>query len=143
LFLRPFNMFTAISLFLVLSLAGLCGWSYHRTDVVGYVNRVSGSGRCTEICLASTRGQLSLVTVIDAAPALVAPAGKFGWQAVDPQVTRANFGMAGFGMTNQFSMSDKSGAISVGAPYWFLILGAALLPTWWSHHRRRRKAAKK
>jgi hypothetical protein len=142
LLLRPFNMFTAISLFLVLSLAGLCGWSYHRTDVVGYVKSASDHGKSTQFCLASSRGQLSLVTVIDAAPALVAPAGKFGWQAVEPQAARANFGMAGFALTNQFSTSDKSGAISVGAPYWFLILGAALLPTWWSH-RRRRKAAKK
>jgi hypothetical protein len=142
--LRPFNFFTGVSLMLVLLLAALCGWSYHRTDVVGYVNSISDKdkGKCTEICLASTRGQLSLLTVIDSAPALVAPAGKFGWQAVEPQQAHASFGMAGFSMTREWVTSDRSGVVSVGAPYWFLILCAALLPTWWSH-RRRRKAAKR
>src|SRR6476659_11173228 len=142
MFLRPFNFASAVCWPLVLVLAGLCGWSYHRTDAAGYVSSVSDQGKSTQVCLVSSRGQLSLVTVIDSAPALVAPAGKFACQVIEPQQARANFGMAGFAMGHQWVSTDKSGVVTLGVPYWFLILFVAMLPAWYAH-RRRRKAAKR
>jgi hypothetical protein len=141
MFWRPFNFLGILSLLLVLVLAGLCGWSYHRTDVFGYVSSAS-SNKCTEFCLASSRGQLNLLAVIDSPPVLTADAGKFGTQVSDPQQARANFGMMGFAASRQWSSSDRNGVIVVGAPYWFLILMAVFVPAWFSHRRRRKQAKK-
>ena len=70
------------------------------------------------------------------------PAGKFACQVIEPQQARANFGMAGFAMGHQWVSTDKSGVVTLGVPYWFLILFVAMLPAWYAH-RRRRKAAKR
>lgn len=141
MFWRPFNFLGFLSLLLVLVLAGLCGWSYHRTDVFGYVSSVSNN-KCTEFCLASSRGQLNLLAVIDSAPVLVADAGKWGCQVAAPEQARADFGMMGFAASRVWSASDRNGVVVVGAPYWFLILMAVAVPAWWSHRRRRKQAKK-
>jgi hypothetical protein len=143
MFLRPFNFVSAICWPLVLVLAGLCGWSYHRTDVAGYVSSVSSNRTCNEFCLVSSRGQLSLLAVVDSPPVLVGEAGKFGWQVSDPVQAKANFGMMGFSANREWTSATRNGVVSLGVPYWFLILFAAMLPAWWAHRQRKRKKAAK